>query len=170
MGESEQAAHGAALARNLLRRLRFSNTDTDRITHLIAQHRPLPPLDASDAVLRRWLRGVGPAFLYDLLRLDFAVAQASDASLPERRALARFGRRTAAILAARPALSVADLAIGGKDLNRLGIAPGPRYGEILDALLERVLDDPSLNDPDVLLRIAGEVTESLRASDRPVDD
>ena len=44
-----------------------------------------------------------------------------------------------------------DLAIDGKDVMRvLGIAPGRQIGVILERLLERVLDDPSLNERDKL--------------------
>ena len=40
-----------------------------------------------------------------------------------------------------------DLAIDGNDLiARARLAPGPRLGRILDALLERVIADPTLND------------------------
>jgi hypothetical protein len=42
-------------------------------------------------------------------------------------------------------LSVGDLALNGRDLIRLGLRPGPRFGRILEALLERVLDDPARN-------------------------
>jgi hypothetical protein len=48
-------------------------------------------------------------------------------------------------------IQVADLRIGGEDLQRLGIPAGPIYAKILQALLERVLDDPARNTPDALL-------------------
>jgi hypothetical protein len=40
-------------------------------------------------------------------------------------------------------------------MAELGIAPGPRIGELLGRLLEAVLDDPSLNRRDRLLELAG---------------
>ena len=44
------------------------------------------------------------------------------------------------------ALKVTDLALDGKDVMRiLEIPPSRRIGQILEWLLERVLDDPSLN-------------------------
>jgi tRNA nucleotidyltransferase (CCA-adding enzyme) len=49
---------------------------------------------------------------------------------------------------------VADLALDGRDLIGLGLRPGPRFGEILEALLRWVLDDPVRNDPELLLREA----------------
>jgi hypothetical protein len=47
------------------------------------------------------------------------------------------------------------LAIGGTELiEELGLEPGPRLGRVLDALVERVIDDPTLNDPGTLLLLA----------------
>ena len=49
------------------------------------------------------------------------------------------------------ALKVTDLAIDGKDVMRiLGIPPGREIGMIPERLLERVLDDPSLNQREKL--------------------
>ncbi len=56
------------------------------------------------------------------------------------------------------ALRITDLAIDGKDVMRiLGIAPGRIVGVVLERLLERVLDDPSLNEPDRLAALVPEV-------------
>jgi tRNA nucleotidyltransferase (CCA-adding enzyme) len=43
--------------------------------------------------------------------------------------------------------------VSGRDLQALG-ASGPRIGELLSALLDRVLDDPALNTRDALLDLA----------------
>jgi tRNA nucleotidyltransferase (CCA-adding enzyme) len=58
------------------------------------------------------------------------------------------------VLASRPPLTTGDLAIDGRDLKRIGLAPGPRFGEILRALLDRVIEEPALNEKDELLRLA----------------
>ena len=66
---------------------------------------------------------------------------------PDDPATAAFRARIDAELAARPPLDRAALAIDGDDLIReLGLEPGPRLGRVLDALLERVIADPALND------------------------
>jgi tRNA nucleotidyltransferase (CCA-adding enzyme) len=44
------------------------------------------------------------------------------------------------------ALSIKDLAVNGKDIMDLGIPKGPKVGETLSYLLERVLEEPSLNE------------------------
>ena len=53
-------------------------------------------------------------------------------------------------------LARADLAVTGSDLQALG-ASGPKVGQVLAALLDRVLDDPSLNRRDALLALAREL-------------
>ena len=52
---------------------------------------------------------------------------------------------------------VADLAIGGEDLRDAGIPPGPLLGKILQSLLAWVVEDPSRNTRDALLRKALEL-------------
>jgi tRNA nucleotidyltransferase (CCA-adding enzyme) len=50
-------------------------------------------------------------------------------------------------------LTRSDLAVTGTDLQALG-ASGPRLGQILGTLLDRVLDDPALNTRESLLALA----------------
>ncbi|MGH7631002.1 MAG: hypothetical protein ACREOF_16775, partial [Gemmatimonadales bacterium] len=47
----------------------------------------------------------------------------------------------------------AELALDGNDLAALGVPRGPRIGEVLDLLLDRVLADPSLNTREQLTAI-----------------
>ncbi|MDB4932427.1 MAG: cca, partial [Myxococcaceae bacterium] len=58
-------------------------------------------------------------------------------------------------LAAGVPLAVGELALDGNALMAaLAIPPSRELGVLLAALLERVLDDPSLNTPDALLALA----------------
>ena len=135
--------------------LRFSNADADRAVHLLATPAGLPAADAPAADIRRWLAAVEPDRAPDrfaLVEASISAGQA-DADTPDRLRAAR------EMLAEAPPLRVGDLAIGGRDLIRLGLKPGPRFGELLDALLDRVLDDPSLNTRDAL------VAEATRRTD-----
>ena len=50
-------------------------------------------------------------------------------------------------------------------LSGAGIKPGPRFGKILDALLDRVLEDPSLNRRDGLLAMAAELATNAPAGE-----
>jgi tRNA nucleotidyltransferase (CCA-adding enzyme) len=150
----DHAGVGAAKARDVLRRLKASNAEVDHAVHLIAHHSAFPDPDASDAELRQWLRVVGRAWVRDLFRLRFADARARGGAGKQRcEAALRLLRRVRRVLAADPPLEIGDLAIGGADLRRLGLRPGPRFGEILRTLVDRVVEEPALNTPDQLERL-----------------
>ena len=57
---------------------------------------------------------------------------------------------------AKDAVTLKDLAIGGKELMELGIKPGPQIGEILKQLLDVVLDDPEKNKAEILTGLVKE--------------
>lgn len=137
----------------LARRLRFSTADADRLVHLVAQQAAFPAPDAPAPALRRWLRRVGRAHVRDVFRLAIGVVRAGGG---DPGALARLWRRARSELRSGVPLEVGELAIGGAELRGLGIAPGPAYGEILRALLERVTDEPALAGRDALLALARE--------------
>ena len=134
----------------LLARLRFSNADVERVTSLLRAG-PVPPELAGGADLRRWLARVGAGRLRDLTRLWAARARVLGKDDPgEASRVARVWRTLRQTLRQRPPLTLADLALGGRDLIRLGMKPSPAFGQILEALLEQVLEDPSLNERGLL--------------------
>jgi len=62
------------------------------------------------------------------------------------------------ILAEENALHIKDLKVDGADvMQQLDIPPGPRVGKVLEGLLEKVLDDPSLNEREKLLGLIREL-------------
>jgi tRNA nucleotidyltransferase/poly(A) polymerase len=146
-------AIGARKADELLHRLKCSNADIERVARLVALQSELFPPDAPDPVVRRWLAHVTPAFVPDLFRLRVALARARGQQGSD---LAERWRTARRVLRARPPLTVSELALDGADLKVLGLEPGPLFGQILRALHERVLDDPSLNRKELLLRIVRE--------------
>ncbi|HEX7122074.1 MAG TPA: hypothetical protein VF178_06845 [Gemmatimonadaceae bacterium] len=151
-----------ATARRMLRSLRFSNRDVDWITHVVTcwqrWHDELAaalmaPVPASDAAIRRWVAACGRTVFRDFFRVTYARwladrAFARPAPAPARaQAVFRRGLR----LAFRDPVALADLAVDGEDLVAAGIPPGPRVGEVLRALLELVVEDPSRNRRETLL-------------------
>lgn len=135
----------------LLLRLRLSNAQTDAVARW-ALAPPPPAASRPAAEVRRWLSRVGREHARPAVRLALARARAGDGDPPA--AVAAAWLRAREVLAADPALEVGELAIDGRDLIGMGLRPGPRFGTILDALLERVLDDPSLNRPAPLRELA----------------
>jgi hypothetical protein len=68
-------------------------------------------------------------------------------------------------IARRVPLSLQELAVNGYDLQHLGIAPGPRLGQILQTLLQHVLDDPAQNTRDHLLAMAQSEVDRVRQAE-----
>lgn len=141
---------GARTAEEIMRRLRSSNADIERVHHLVQMQSELFPPDARPAIVRQWLVQIGLDYVRDFFRFRIAHARGSGSSgadLVERWRLAH------RVMLEHPPLSTSELAISGRDLKTLGLQPGPQFGAILDALLVRVLDDPNLNERETLLNI-----------------
>lgn len=65
----------------------------------------------------------------------------------------------AQVLAEDACFSIKDLAINGRDLQQLGIAPGPNMGKCLNWLLGQVQDDILPNERQALLGAVQELLE-----------
>jgi hypothetical protein len=143
---------GARKAEEIMRRLKASNADTERITALVARQSQLPPPDAPAAGLRRWLLHVPPPMVRDLYRLRIALWRARPVPNGARDLVDRW-RRIHAVLLTHPVLHTSGLAIDGQDLKALGLEPGPGFGQILRELLEHVIENPELNTRAQLLAL-----------------
>jgi tRNA nucleotidyltransferase (CCA-adding enzyme) len=152
---------GAPLADAILGRLAFPRETRERVARLVRHHMFSYEPSWSDAAVRRFIRRVGEDLLDDLL--DLRSADDMGSGLPaDGPRTAELRRRCREQLEARVPLSRADLAVDGDDVvEALGIAPGPRLGRILDRLTDRVVDDPALNDRDVLLALARAIERNL---------
>ncbi len=143
---------GARKATEVMRRLKASNAETERVAALVSLQSALFPPDAPDAGVRRWLVDVTPAIMNDLFRLRIALQRADPRPTGERDLVERW-RHAHGVRLTHPPITIADLAVSGADLEELGLEPGPRYGEILRALLARVIEQPELNTRGALLDI-----------------
>ena len=148
-----------------LKALRFSNADAAWISSIVGHWGALeaemrfamaagPP---PDSVLRRWAAITGRTRLASVMRLAGARwaaerAAGTDAPAP---GTVRSAYRRAIRVAYRDPVEIADLAVNGSDLARLGIT-GPAVGQTLRKLLETVITDPASNTRDALLERARE--------------
>jgi tRNA nucleotidyltransferase (CCA-adding enzyme) len=159
------AAAGAAIADRMLERLRLPRAEREAIVLLVQEHLFDYRDEWTDAAVRRFVRRVGLETLPDLYDLRVADAIATGADPPRVEAIAALSARIETVLAARPPLSVRDLAIDGHDVMQvLEAPPGPVVGRVLDRLLEEVLDDPARNERGILL---GRVRELAREGGPP---
>ncbi len=124
----------------VLRRLKASNAEIGRAAAMMAA--PAGPASPGVTDVRRWLAVSGGA-ADDLLQHHGLV----------RGTAAPWAGVVNEIRARGEAVTRGQLAVTGRDLLALGLS-GPAVGETLDRLLERVLEDPALNQRERLLEIA----------------
>jgi tRNA nucleotidyltransferase (CCA-adding enzyme) len=124
----------------LLKRLKASNAEVDRARGL--ESGPEAPSGNDERSVRRWLAQTGASA--DDLSAMWSLRRGSEP--PWSKAVREIRRRG-------DPLTRSDLAVSGADMEALG-ASGPRIGQILAGLLERVLEDPTLNTKDRLLDLA----------------
>lgn len=150
----------ADIARVVLNRLRFSSEEISRIVQLVAIHdRRIEP---TKKAVRRVLNEIGSEQFDQLMKVRKAdiAAQNPDPVLlkPRLEKIKTLKTLKAQILEERECFSLKDLAVNGRDLIAAGVKPGPEIGQVLQYLLDRVLEDASLNDKETLLSIAKERT------------
>jgi tRNA nucleotidyltransferase (CCA-adding enzyme) len=138
----------------LMKRLRFSNAELRSVAALSAAlDSPLPGAEDVTAA-RRWLRQVSPENARDALWLHFKSEAARGAGAEARSLIAGQARTILGIMRRGEPVTVADLAIDGNDLKALGLRPGPDFARILEACLDAVIEDPTLNRREMLLERA----------------
>jgi tRNA nucleotidyltransferase (CCA-adding enzyme) len=146
-------AVGADMADEWLRAYRFSNEERKHIVHLVRHHLICYSSEWSDAAVRRFVRRIGLDQLEPLLALGRADVLAKGKPVEsELAALEELRARVQDSVAQGAAFGTRDLTVTGHDVMKtLGVRPGPIIGKVLDRLLERVLEDPALNQREVLL-------------------
>jgi tRNA nucleotidyltransferase (CCA-adding enzyme) len=153
---------GAEQARKMLERLNEPRAVIERVAHLVRQHMFKYEESWSDTAVRRFIGKVGRDVLDELFALREADNIGSGIA-PTADGLDELRARIAAELASGPVLDRYALAIDGNDLIvEFGLNPGPHLGRILDVLVERVIEDPALNDAPALLMLARDLVSGDR--------
>ena len=151
-GEGENATFynhemiGAKMAFQILNTLKFSKKEIEKITKLVRFHLFYYNVDeVKESSVRRLVKNVGPENMEDLMwvrqadRIGSGVPKAEPYKLRHLKYLIE--------KVSKDPISVKMLKINGADLmGTLGEKPGPKIGQILDALLGVVLDDPKKNN------------------------
>lgn len=148
---------GGQIVRLVLSRLKYPRRVVDRVAHLVEQHMFRYQPNWSDAAVRRFIKRVGVEHLDDIFELRRADREGSNRE-PDP-GLEELQRRVKEILSGGAFLTISDLAVDGNDVMTL-IGPDVPHrviGLTLARLLEEVIEDPSLNDRDKLLKRAKDV-------------
>ena len=139
------------MAHDIFRRLKFDRNTMDRVCKLVKYHDDRFPATAKN--VRRVMNRVGEEEFPFLLDVKYADTMAQSdyfreeklRNIEESRALYENVKKEG------ECVSLKKLAVNGKDLIELGVSPGKQIGEVLGAMLDDVIDEPSHNTKEYLL-------------------
>lgn len=136
--------------------LKFSHSDMKQISAIVRHH--MRPLNCGPAGVRRLIRDLGENLPLWRAFKDADHSPTIDHEQSSQAALG-FDKLLEAEQLKMRSPSYAKLAIGGEELKRLGIKPGPLMGRILKLLQEEVIEDPTRNEVSHLVARAVELAK-----------
>ncbi len=140
---------GAKMAKKIMERMKFPKNDVDLVYKFVRYHMFFSDTEVITlSPVRRMIANVGVDHIWELMQ----IRECDRVGMAKNEAPYRLRKYHAMIeQALRDPISVKQLKINGDSLKDAGINPGPRMGWILLALLEEVIEDPSLNTEEYLL-------------------
>lgn len=110
------------------------------------------PLPSSDEDIRWSLHRIGADLFCDYI--EILKSDKKNVDILDK--IDTIENRYSLILKENHAYEISMLDITGKDLMDIGISKGPKIGEVLEFLLEKVIENPLNNEKSILLRLAKE--------------
>lgn len=145
------------ITKNIMSRLRFDNKTIDKVSILVREH--MSRYDHLRTTnIKKFITRVGIENLDDLFELQIADIKSSAPEYHNIYMVTKLRDECYKILSEKQPLSRGDLEVNGKDLINIGFKPGKELGNVIDILLEKVLEDPTLNDKEALINIAKEIS------------
>lgn len=154
------------ICRSIMTRLKFSNEQIENVCHLVKEHMFHYESNWSDGAVRRFIVRVGKENIEKLFALRMCDVYGKDGKEPSSNdenmiLLDELKNRIANELETSNALTLKSMAVNGNDLMKSGIKEGKKIGIILNLLLEKILDNPKLNDKETLLKLAIEANSQI---------
>ena len=154
----KHALRSEEMAEDILRRLRMDNDTIRDVKTIVLWHDFGISGNITKKSVRRMLSKMGESYFDDFLDIRIADSKAqSDYNSDIKEAMIKnLISCYEEIISDNDCLTLKELKINGGDLISLGIKPGPEMGRILGKLLDKVLEDPGLNDKDKLTTLVKE--------------
>ena len=151
---------GERMTRKIMKRLKFSAVDTEKIAILVRNHMFYYNTDEVTASsVRRLIKKVGRENLKDLI--DMRIADRLGSGTPKAKPYKLRHLEYMFERVQNDPVSVKCLKIDGDYLiKKMGVAPGPKMGALLDVLLSEVIEDPKLNNLKYLAKRAEELKKN----------
>lgn len=152
-------------ARAFMTRLKYETNMKKEVLALIRMHMYHYTREWTDAAIRRFIKNakLEPKYIGRLEEFPLFILRAAERlgnglkkdPITDRQR--DFQRRLEAVLKTTTALDIKDLSVNGNDLKEIFHIPENKYmGEILKYLLDRILEDQTLNTRKKLLKLAAE--------------
>ncbi len=145
-------AYGVKLAEEILKRLKVSKKETEKVLLLVKDHMLDIKLDMRENKIRRWIAKNSEYFenMMDLKQADFSASKDDFSVAPT---VVKWRKIYDDMVKNDLPFGIKDLKIDGNDLVALG-AKGKQISEILEKLFDNVLLEQTPNDRAVLLKLA----------------
>lgn len=135
----------------ILKRLRYDNKTIENVRVLIRYHY-LKDISIKEKGVKRFINNVGKERLDDIFKLNIADIKGK-ADMRSIDKVYNLQKKCKEIFEKQEPLSIKDLKINGNDIIKTGVKEGKKVGEVLQYLLEKVLENPDLNNRKDLLEI-----------------
>ena len=142
---------GAEISKEVLKRFKASNNLIEEVYNLVKEHMN-HHANFKDKGLKRLIRRLGEEEVFHLIELQIADIKCSNKEANVDHIIER-RNRIKEILEKDEAYKIEQMHIDGKDLIKLGFEQGPIIGEILEFLLDKIIEEPELNDRGILKNI-----------------
>lgn len=141
---------GKNLAIKIADRFRLSNKEKEKLVRLVQYHQFTVSEIQTDKAVRRFIRSVGKEYLNDIIDLRFGDRIGSGAK-PDSWRFDLFRRRLEEVQ--KQPFQIKDLKVSGNDVMEiLKMKPGPRIGEILKDIFDKVVEKGLKNEKEILLK------------------
>ncbi len=151
----------AALAGEIMERMKFDRDTLNKVTHLIFHHVIGYSPRWSDGAVRRWVRRVGSENSGRLMKFRRADLLAHGMGNEKLYLLDELERRIESVRRESFVKKRGDLAIDGRQVMAfLDLSSGPEVGKVMAALMEAVTDQPERNTKDGLMALLREMKKA----------
>lgn len=150
---------GAKITRKIMDRLKFSREDTETVVNLVKNHMFYYNVgEVTAASVRRLIAKTGRENLSDLI--DLRVADRLGSGTPKAMPYKLRHLQYMMEKVQNDPVSVKMLQVNGDIMiSELKMEPGPKMGAILDVLLAEVLENPELNEKEILIKRVKELNK-----------
>lgn len=143
---------GARQVKEVGKRLRLSSKEIEKLYNLVRWHMFTVSEHQTDSAVRRFIKNVGLENIEDMMAVRVGDRLGGGTQTETSWRMEEFKKRIEEVMT-KP-FSISDLKITGTEVMEiLQIKPGPKVGEVLNALFQEVLEDSEKNNNQYLTEL-----------------